>query len=113
MAETPTTRCVECGKPTPDGATYCCRQCRREANRQDPLPRGRYDRTPEQCAKLREWWTPERHSRQSRNARLASRTRIRAGVGELYQVRQRLHCVEKPLSFPHAGKPVGERNGQG
>jgi len=37
MAETPTTRCVECGKPTPDGATYCCRQCRREANWQpDP-----------------------------------------------------------------------------
>src|SRR5437899_6667328 len=41
MAETPTTRCVECGKPTPDGATYCGRQCRREANRQ-PAPYRRH-----------------------------------------------------------------------
>ena len=45
MAETPTTRCVECGEPTPDGATYCGRQCRREANRQpDPTPPPRRSR---------------------------------------------------------------------
>jgi len=44
MAETPTTRCVECGKPTPDGVSYCGKSCRREANRQPaPLP-------PPRCA---------------------------------------------------------------
>src|SRR5438445_12141290 len=38
MAETPTTRCVECGKPTPDGVSYCGKSCRREANRQPAPP---------------------------------------------------------------------------
>jgi len=46
-------------------------------------------------------------------ARLANRTRIVRGVGELYSVRRRLKKISTPLSFPHAGKPVGERNGQG
>src|SRR5205807_7290106 len=32
-------------------------------------------------------------------ARLASRTRIRAGVGEKYEVRQRLYRVETPLKL--------------
>ena len=45
-------------------------------------------------------------------ARLASRTRIRAGVGEMYSVRRRLKKISTPLGFPHAGKPAGERNGQ-
>ena len=46
-------------------------------------------------------------------ARLANRTRIVPGVGELYSVRRRLKKISTPLSFPHAGKPVGARNGQG
>jgi len=45
-------------------------------------------------------------------ARLASRTRIRAGVGELYSVRQRLRRVETPLKL--GGRtPAERRNGQG
>jgi len=51
MAETPTTRCVECGKPTPDGATYCCRQCRREANWQ-PDPTAADPQDPPQLVSL-------------------------------------------------------------
>src|SRR2546425_13355781 len=46
-------------------------------------------------------------------ARLANRTRMVPGVGELYSVRRRLKKISTPLSFPHAGKPVGARNGQG
>ena len=45
--------------------------------------------------------------------RLGNRTRIRAGVGELYSVRRRLKKINAPLSFPHAGKPVGERKQTG
>ncbi len=44
--------------------------------------------------------------------RLGNRTRIRAGVGELYQVRQRLRRVETPLKL--GGRtPAERRNGQG
>ena len=46
-------------------------------------------------------------------ARLATRHRIVPGVGEMYSVRRRLKKISTPLSFPRAGKPVGERNRQG
>ena len=45
--------------------------------------------------------------------RLGNRTRIRAGVGEMYSVRRRLKKISTPLHFPHAGKPVARCNGQG
>src|SRR2546426_1186872 len=65
--------------------------------------RGRRAFTPEQRAAARDYWTPERRALQSRRmARLASRTRIRPGVGELYQVRQRLKKITAPLRFPRA-----------
>src|SRR5947209_18499943 len=43
-------------------------------------------------------------------ARLANRTRYRAGVGEKYEVRQRLYRVSAPLKLG-GRKPVARRNG--
>ena len=45
-------------------------------------------------------------------ARLGNRTRYRAGVGEKYEVRQRLYRVSAPLKLG-GRKPVARRNGLG